>query len=118
MAYYFAALATGLLRGLATSVSPLIIALVALIVLVMFVGDHPRLFSRYRWQTIVLDSAYTDEFALTAAFERMLGARVHGVTVIALDLVNDTTTVDARYRMEISTGSTDGVRARSGAASA
>lgn len=99
VAYYFAALALGLLAGLATTVTPIIIVLMALIVLVLFVGDSPRLFRQYRQQVIVLDTAYTDETALHAALERMLGARVHRVTVQHLDLVNDSTTVEVRYQV-------------------
>jgi len=99
VAYYFAALALGLMAGLSTTFSPLVIALMALIVLVMFVGDNPRLFKKYRHQTIQLDTAFTDETKLRFELERMLGARVHKVTVQHLDLVNDTTVVDVRYQV-------------------
>ena len=99
VAYYFAALALGLMAGLSTTFSPLVIALMALIVLVMFVGDNPRLFTKYRHQTIQLDTAFTDETKLRFELERMLGARVHKVTVQHLDLVNDTTLVDVRYQV-------------------
>ncbi len=99
VAYYFAALALGLIAGLSTTVNVLLIALMVLIVAVLFVGDHPALFKRYRQQTVVLDTAYTDETALRAALERMLGARVHRVTVLHLDLVNDSTTVEVRFQV-------------------
>ena len=99
VAYYFAALALGLMAGLSTTLSPLVIALMALIVLVLFVGDNPLLFKKYRHQTIQLDTAYTDETRLRFELERMLGARVHKVTVQHLDLVNDTTLVDVRYQV-------------------
>ncbi len=99
VAYYFAALALGLIAGLSTTVNALLIALMVLIVAVLFVGDHPALFKRYRQQTVVLDTAYTDETALRAALERMLGARVHRVTVFHLDLVNDSTTVEVRFQV-------------------
>jgi Domain of unknown function (DUF4956) len=105
VAYYFAALAVGLLAGLSgisTAIDPLVIALIVLIVLVMLIGDSPRLFARYRQQVVVLDAAYTDEVALRAALESMLGATVHGVTVQHLDLVNDSTTVDVRYQLTAS----------------
>jgi len=98
VAYYFAALALGLMAGLSTTLSPLVIGLMALIVLVLFVGDNPRLFTKYRHQTIQLDTAFTDESKLRFELERMLGARVHKVTVQHLDLVNDTTLVDVRFQ--------------------
>ena len=99
LAYYFAALAVGLLAGLSTTLNPVVIALIVLVVAVLAVGDSPRLFRRYRQQTIVLDTAYTDESLLRAALERMLGATVHRVNVLHLDLVNDTTTVEARFQV-------------------
>jgi Ca2+/Na+ antiporter len=98
VAYYFASLALGLMAGLSTTINPLVIALMALIVVVLFIGDNPRLFKQYRQQTVQLDTAYADETKLRLELERRLGARVHKVTVHHLDLVNDTTLVDVRYQ--------------------
>ncbi|NQX12353.1 DUF4956 domain-containing protein [Microbacteriaceae bacterium VKM Ac-2855] len=97
VAYYFAALALGLLSGLTASLTVTTVGLMALIVLVLFVGDHPRLFRRARQQTIVVDQAFTDEAALTAHLEALLGGRVRHVAIKNLDLVNDTTVVDVRF---------------------
>jgi len=99
VAYYFASLALGLLAGMSTTLSLLNVSLMALVLLVIFVGDNPRLFARYRQQVIVLDRAIADETALIAHLEGLLGARVHGVTVQRLDLVDDTTTVDVTYQL-------------------
>ena len=97
VAYYFSALALGLLAGLGSTLSVLSISLMVLILAVMFVGDSRRLFPRHRQQSIVLDRAFTDERALTAHLEQLLGGRVKQVQVKSLDLVNDTTVVDVRY---------------------
>ncbi len=99
LAYYFAALAVGLLAGLSTTLDPVVIALIVLVVAVLAVGDSPRLFRRYRQQTIVLDTAYTDELVLRSELERMLGASIHRVNVLHLDTVNDTTTVEVRFQL-------------------
>ena len=99
VAYYFASLALGLLAGMSATLSVLNIALMALILVVIFVGDSPRLLRRYRQQVIVLDRAIPDETALVAHLEGFLGARVHGISVQQLDLVDDTTTVDVRYQL-------------------
>lgn len=99
VAYYFAALAMGLLAGLTAEPTVLTVVLIGLIVAVVYVGDHPRLFRRYRQQSVVLDAAFADESALIAHLEGLLGARVHGVHVRSLDLVNDTTLVDVRYQV-------------------
>mgnify|MGYP001093174215 CR=1 FL=1 len=99
LAYYFAALAIGLLTGLSTTVNPVIIALVVLVLGVIAIGDSPALFRRYRQQTVVMDTAYTDEASLRLALEGMLGAKVHRVNVLHLDTVNDTTTVEVRFQV-------------------
>ncbi|MEV4724396.1 MULTISPECIES: DUF4956 domain-containing protein [Micromonospora] len=97
VAYYFSALALGILGPLSGTSVWTVGALTVLILGVMFVGDHPRLLRRYRRHVIVLDSAVTDSVALTAHLEQLLGARVHNVNVERVDLVNDTTIVDVRY---------------------
>jgi hypothetical protein len=99
VAYYFSALALGLLAGLSPTPDWITLSLMAMIVTVMFLGDHPKLFRRYRHQQIVLDRAWPDETALIAHLEHTLGARVHRIAVQRLDLVNDTTTVDVRYQL-------------------
>jgi len=97
VAYYFAALALGLLGGVAVSPSWLAPALMGAVLLALFIGDHPGLFGRYRSQTVTLDVAYTDEAALVARLEDTFGTRVHRVSVRRVDLVNDTTVVDVRH---------------------
>ena len=99
VAYYFSALAIGLLGGLGGSSIALSAALMVLVVAVMAVVDHPRMLRRYRQQTMVLDSAITDEVALVGHLERLLGARVHTVITQRVDLVNDTTVVDVRFEL-------------------
>lgn len=99
VAYYFAALAIGLICGLPHTdlVTPLL--LVGLIVAVLVVADHPRVLSRSRHQVVHLDRAIPDETALRTELERLLGGEVTGLTVQQLDLVDDTTLVDVRYRV-------------------
>ena len=99
VAYYFAALALGLLGGL--DMSPLWLAptLMIAILAALLIGDSPRLFTRYRVQSMTLDSAYTDEQALVSRLEELLGARVHRIKVRRVDLVEATTTVEVRYEL-------------------
>ncbi|MFD6090550.1 DUF4956 domain-containing protein [Oerskovia sp. NPDC060338] len=112
VAYYFAALALGLLGGLGASAGWLGVAGSALILVVMAAADHPRLLRRHRSQVIMLDRAFPDEAGLVAYLEQLLGAHVHSASVQRLDLVNDTTLVDVRY--EVAPGG--GVIASSGGA--
>ena len=97
VAYYFSALALGLIAGLGIEPAWLPLALMALILLVMFVGDHPRVLPAYRHQTVILDRAIAGDLELHARLEEVLHGTVHSATVQELDLVNDKTTVDVRY---------------------
>lgn len=97
VAYYFSALAIGLLGALDSGELWRNAVLIALILLAIFVGDHPRLFRGYRHHLMVIDSAITDQVTLVAHLEQLLGGRVHSVSVQRLDLVQDTTVVDVRY---------------------
>ncbi|MEW2142340.1 DUF4956 domain-containing protein [Micromonospora vinacea] len=114
VAYYFSALALGILGALSTTSVWLSGGLMALIVAVMFVGDHRRLLRHYRHQIMVLDSAVTDQVALVAQLEQLLNARVHNAIVQRLDMVNETTVVDVRYsvaRRSTTAGTSRSVRA-------
>lgn len=100
VAYYFAALAMGLIGGLATTSIVLPAALIALILLVLWGADHPAVLNRSRQQVVKLGQAIADEHELRAELERMLGATVTALNVKSLDLVNGTTSVDVRFRLE------------------
>lgn len=102
VAYYFAALALGLIGGLTTTVTWVSPALMALIVVALYIGDHPLLFGAYRSQTITLDVACLDETEARARLEELVEGTVHRVSIRKVDLVRDTTTVDVRYRLESS----------------
>lgn len=99
VAYYFAALAIGLLGGLVLDPWWLAPVLMAAVLAALAVGDSTRLFARYRVQSMTLDNAYTDERVLIARLEELLGARVHRIKVRRVDLVEATTTVEVRYEL-------------------
>lgn len=97
IAYYFAALALGLLAGLSTGVTVLTVGLMLLMITTLALGDHPRLFRRHRQQTMQLDVAHTDEDALREHLELLLGGKVVNLAIKHVDLVDDTTLVEVRY---------------------
>lgn len=99
VAYYFSALAMGLIGGLATTSVLLPSILIGLILVVMWLADHPAVLARSRHQMVRLDRAITDEHELRAELAERLGAEVTVATVQQLDLVNDSTLVDVRYRI-------------------
>jgi uncharacterized protein DUF4956 len=108
VAYYFSALALGILGPLGGGgpawLAP---ALMGLILVVIYLGDHPRLFRSYRRQIMVIDSAITDEVVLIAKLEQALGARVHKVAIERVDLVTETTVVEVRYSHRTRTGAAE-----------
>lgn len=97
IAYYFVALALGLLGGVTITPTWLAPALMAALLGVLWIGDHPALFGRYRTTLMTLDRAFTDEAEATAHLEHLLGGRVHRVVTRKIDLVNDTTSIEVRY---------------------
>ena len=102
VAYFFAALALGLLGGIkGKHISHLtIVAILMLLILAsLWVGDHPALLRRNRNQVVTLDRAISDENELITELEDLLGAQVRSVDLKSLDLVNDTTIVEVHYRL-------------------
>ncbi len=99
VAYYFVALALGVLGGVPVTPEWLSPALMAALLLALAVADHPALLAGYRTQNITLDRAYTDEDDLRLRLEEMLNANVRRITIRRTDLVEDTTVVEVRYRL-------------------
>jgi hypothetical protein len=99
VAYYFGALALGLLGGLAESLAWLTPALMVAIVAALAIGDLPQLFGGYRLQVMTLDRAFVDEGELLAHLTALLDAKVHEVRVRRVDLVDDTTVVEVRFQL-------------------
>ena len=106
VAYYFSALALGLISGIGSTPLWLAPSLIALILVVMFVGDHPRVLPAYRHQTVILDRAITAEDELHARLAEVLGGKIHAATVTELDLVNDKTFVNVKFSVPSDTSGT------------
>ncbi|MGO1316451.1 MAG: DUF4956 domain-containing protein [Cellulomonadaceae bacterium] len=104
VAYYFAALAIGLVCGLQPSPGWLAPALSALIVLTVAVIDLPHSNDRYETQLVTLDRVYRFRPELVARLEDLLDADVLRLVVRETDLVRDQMIVDVRYRRRTRTG--------------
>lgn len=100
IAYYFVALALGLVNGLHPGPTWLPWLISAGLVAVMYAADHPGFAPRIRRQTVTLDRAHPREADLRAALEHLLGGTVRHLVVLELDLVRDLTVVDVRYRVD------------------
>lgn len=98
VAYFFAALALGLLGGIQSHLLVVSILMV-LILAALWIGDHPALMRHNRNQTVTLDQAIGNEDKLILELEDLLGAQVRSVDLKSLDLVNDTTIVEVHYRL-------------------
>jgi hypothetical protein len=99
IAYYFVALALGLLAGVDAGPAYLAPVLCALLVAVMYTVDHPRIFPRARRQLITLDAAIPGEAAVRSHLEARLGVEVRHLIVQEVDFVRDLTIVDVRFRI-------------------
>lgn len=107
VAYYFAALALGLLAGLGSAADWITPALMGGILAALYLGDHPRLMPRYRRQNLVLQGAFVDEGALIDHLEDLLGATVHRVHVKKVDFTRKTTSVEVRFELPRPTPTTE-----------
>lgn len=110
-AYYFSALALGLLGGVGL---PLVscLPLMAGLVLVMSVVDTRRVAGGVHRELVVLDHAVADEAALRRELGERLGGEVLTAAVQRLDFVNDTTMIDVRFRAGEQAGPRAGEPAR------
>jgi Domain of unknown function (DUF4956) len=98
VAYYFIALALGLVNGLRPVPWWLAPVVSAVLVAVMYAVDHPRLGTRSHRQLVTLDAAFPDRADLLPALHRLLAAEIRHVVILEVDLVRDVTVVDVRYR--------------------
>ncbi len=99
IAYYFASLSIGLITGMSSTVSVLVLTLVGLILAALAIADSKLLGGTNAQQQVQLDHAITDQEELRQVLSERLGAEVTAVKVIKVDLVNDLTLVDVRYRV-------------------
>jgi hypothetical protein len=104
ISYFFVTLVLGLINGLAAHNLPLAVALDAIVLMAVYVVDHPRLLTTKQGQQksiqrqrIVLDTIHRDEPALRADLERRLGVEIQTLTVNEIDYVREIMVVDIRH---------------------
>jgi len=99
IAYYFIALALGLVNGLHPGAVWIAPAASAALVIVMWAGVSAYFARNTKRTTVTLDRAYPREVDLHAALAHMLNAEILQTVVERIDTVRDTTIVDVRYRV-------------------
>lgn len=97
LAYFFCALVLALANGLRLDDEWLALALSAVVLLGLFLVDHPALYRRTARQRVTLDEVVTGEAGVRAEVERRLGFEAVEVTVEETDYVRETTRVSVRY---------------------
>ena len=97
VAYYFASLVIGLVSALVTIGTPTTGLLGLLVVLALLIVDRKN--TRTEHCRVRLDHVYGDRSQLEEALERQLAAEVVSLRILEVDNVDDSTTVDATFRV-------------------
>ncbi|MDE0572223.1 DUF4956 domain-containing protein [Demequina sp. B12] len=99
IAYYFTAIALGLLGGFPGINGTVGLTLMVILLLAMTIGDSPRLLGRARTQQVVLDRAVSTEAEAAELLDDLLNADIQRVVIRKTDLVQQTTVCDVRYNV-------------------
>lgn len=97
LAYFFCALVLALANGLTLDDQALAVALDGVLLLGLYLVDHPSLYRRTARQRVTLDEVVTGDDALRATVERRLGVEVVDITVDETDYVREVTRLSVRY---------------------
>jgi hypothetical protein len=97
VAYFFAALALGIVNAIHPGSLPFTAALNGVVLGAIFAMDRLEPQRGVRRLTLVLDEIRTDDAGLRAELERRLGFVVVEAALVAVDYVRETMTVDVRY---------------------
>jgi hypothetical protein len=97
LAYFFCALVLALANGLRLDDEALAVAVDGIVLVALFLVDHPSLYRRTARQRVTLDEVVTGEVALRATLEQRLAVEIVDVTVEETDYVRETTRVSVRY---------------------
>jgi len=96
LSYFFCSLALALVNGLRIQDRWVIVLLDAVVLLTLFLVDHPAIHRRTARTRITLDSVLTEPVALRAELERLLGVEVVEATVVEVDYVREIMRVNVR----------------------
>lgn len=103
IAYYFAAIALGILAGFPARAPWVTFVLMAVVLTAIAFGDSARVLAGARQQTVVLEQLVTDEAQARSLVGELLGARVDRIVIRRTDVARQQTTCDVRYRVSQST---------------
>ncbi|MBU2667852.1 DUF4956 domain-containing protein [Actinoplanes bogorensis] len=98
LGYFFLALVLALVDGLSGRNLVLSIIMSAVLLIAVYIADHPGLHPRVHTARLTLARAYPDSRELHTAAEQRLGVTVLDLEVLEIDDVRDTTEVAVRYK--------------------
>lgn len=98
IAYYFSALAIGLITGLTSTINVEAIALVIFILVTLFIIDHPSVFKRSHHLQLKLDRALYSDNEVLEHLQEKYPDQVTRVKIIKIDVVDQSTLVDIRIQ--------------------
>ncbi|MDQ3850419.1 MAG: DUF4956 domain-containing protein [Actinomycetota bacterium] len=96
LSYFFCALGLALINGLRIEDRWIIVLLDAIVLVTLFLVDHPAIHRRTARTRITLDSVVTEPAALRAELELRLGVEVVEATVVEVDYVREIMRVNVR----------------------
>jgi len=96
LSYFFSALALALVNGVRIQDRWVTVLLDAILLLTLFLVDHPAIHRRTARTQITLESVLTEPVALRAELELRLGVEVVEATVVEIDYVRESMRVNVR----------------------
>ena len=98
MSFYFCALILGMIGGIATGPLWMPLSAMGAMVTTVFIAGHPRLLGDIQVRTITLDRALASSHQIRSRLETIIDGDILTLRVSRVDMVNDSTTVQVRYR--------------------
>lgn len=97
LSYFFASLVLGVVNGIGHTDRWFKVMISALIVLGLFMLDHPSIQRVVQRRRVILDAVYTDPAVVRAELERRFGVRIVELLIRQVDYVRETTSVSMGY---------------------
>jgi hypothetical protein len=98
--YFFGCLTLAIINGLGVKNYYLLVGMDAVILLSIWLLDHPRVLGGVQHTKVSLDAVYANESKMVKDLTKLVGGQVLNFTVIKIDNVRDITNVSVVYRKQ------------------
>ncbi len=99
--YFFGCLALAIVNGAGNKNYLLTLILNGIILVAIGILDHPMVLQNVRHARVSLDAVYTNDAKTKAALEKVMQAHVLSFTVVKIDNVHDTMSLNVAYRPNV-----------------